>query len=210
MHESEVAQSCPTQQPHGLQPARLLHPWNLPGKSTGVGCHCLLQTNLDSILKSRDITLPTKVYISQSYSFSSSQVWMWELDHKEGWAPKNGCFWTVVLERTLQSLLDSKIKPVHPKGNQSWIFIGRTDAGAATLWPPDAESRLTGKDSDAGRDWQQEEDKVTDDEVVGWPHWLTGHECEQIPGDSEGQGSPACYSSWGHKEVEHNLETDNN
>ena len=89
---------------------------------------------------------------SQSYGFSSSHVWMWELDHKEGWALKNWCFWTVVLEKTLESPLDSKIKPVNPKGNQPWIFIGRTDAEAPIIWPPDAKSRLTGKDPDAGKD----------------------------------------------------------
>ena len=97
-------------------------------------------TNLDSILKSRDITLPTKVCLVKAYGFSSSHVWMWELDHKEGWVPKNWCFPTVVLEKTLDSPLDCKeIKPVKPKGNQSWIFIGRTYAEAPILWPPDAE-----------------------------------------------------------------------
>ena len=114
-------------------------------------------TNLDSILKSRDITLPTKIWYSQSYIFSSSHVRMWELDHKEGWAPKNWCFRTVVLEKTLESPLDSKeIKPVHPKEDQSWIFVGRTDAEAEapTLWPPDAKSRLIGKDPNVGKDWR--------------------------------------------------------
>ena len=106
-------------------------------------------TNLDSILKSRDITC--KSLSSQSYGFSSSHVWMWELDHKEGWAPKNWCFWTVVLEKTLESPLDCKIKPINLKGNQSWIFIGKTDAEAETpiLWPPDVKSWLIGKDPDA-------------------------------------------------------------
>ena len=121
-------------------------------------------TNLDSILKSRDITLPTRVH------FSSSYVWMWELDHKEVWVLKNWCFQTVVLEKTLESLLDCKeIQPVHPKGNQSWLFIGRTDAEAEApiLWPPNANSWLTGKDPDAGKDWGQEEKEVTEDEVVG-------------------------------------------
>ena len=106
-----------------------------------------VMTKLGSILKSRDITLLTKVHLSQSYGFSSSHVWMWELDYKECWMPKNWCFWTVVLENTLKSPLDSKeIKPVNPKGNQSWIFIGRTDAKAETpiLWPPDAKNWLTG------------------------------------------------------------------
>ena len=112
-------------------------------------------TNLDSILKSRDITLPTKVHLVKAIFFSSSHVWMWELNHKESWALKNGCFWPVVLKKTLESFLDYKeIQPVHPKGNQSWIFIGRTDAeaGAPILWPPDVKNRLTGKDPDAGKD----------------------------------------------------------
>ena len=109
-----------------------------------------------SILKSRDITLLTKVHIV-SYGFLSSHVWMWELDHKEGWAPKNWCFQTAVLEKTLECLLDSKeIKPVNPKENQPWLFIGRTDAEAEALilWPPDAKNRLIGKDPDAGKDWR--------------------------------------------------------
>ena len=109
-------------------------------------------TNLDSILKRRDITLPTKVSVVKAMVFSSSHVWMWELDHKEGWVPKNWCFWTVVLEKTLQSFLDSKeIKPVNPKGNQSWMFIGRTDAEAPILWPPDGKSQLFGKTPMLGR-----------------------------------------------------------
>ena len=122
---------------------------------------CLLfgrkvMTNLDSILKRRDITLPTKVHLV-SYGFSSSHVWMWELDYKESWAPKNWYFWTVELEKTLESPLDSKeIQPVHPKGNQSWMFIGRTDDEAETPipWPPDAKNWLIGKDPDAGKDWR--------------------------------------------------------
>ena len=112
-------------------------------------------TNLDSVLKNRHTTLPMKVH-SQSYGFPSSHVEMWELDHKEGRAVKNWCFWNVVLEKTLESLLDRKeIKPVNPKWNYSWIFIGRTDAEAEApeIWPPDAKSRLTGKDPDAGKDW---------------------------------------------------------
>ena len=133
-------------------------------------------TNLDSILKSRDITLLTKVCLSQSYGFSSGHVWMWELDYKESWALKNWCFWIVVLEKTLETPLDCKeIQWVHPKGNQSWIFIGRTDAEAeaAILWPPDAKNWLTGKDPDAGKYWRQEEKGMTEDEIVGW-HWLVG------------------------------------
>ena len=133
-------------------------------------------TNLDSIVKSRDITLPTKVH-SQSYGFSSSHVWMWELDHKEGWAPMNWCFWIVVLKKTLESPLDCKaIQPVHPKGNQSWIFIGRTDAEAPILWPPDAKSWLIWKILDVGKDWRQEEKGMTEDDMVRWHHRLNGHE----------------------------------
>ena len=116
---------------------------------------------------------------SQSYGFSSSYAWMWELDYKESWAPKNWCFWTVVLEKTLGSPLDCKgIQLVHPKGDQSWVFIGRTDAEAETpiLWPPHVKSWLIGNDPDAGRDWGQEEKGTTEDEMAGWNHWLNGHE----------------------------------
>ena len=133
-------------------------------------------TNLDSILKSRDNA--NKGPSSQSFGFSSSHVWMWELDHKESWMLKNLCLWTVVLEKTLESLLDCKeIKPVNPTGNQPWIFIGRTEAEAETpiLWPPDAKSQLTGKDPDAGKDWKQEEKGKIEFEVVGWHHQLNGH-----------------------------------
>ena len=132
-------------------------------------------------IKSRDITLPPKSVYSQRYVFSSSHVWMWELDHKEGYALKNGCFWTVVLQKSLESPLDCKaIQPVHPKGNQSWIFIGRTDAEAKVLilWPPYGKSRLTGKDPDTRNDWGQDEKGMTEDETVGWHHWLKGHEFE--------------------------------
>ena len=117
---------------------------------------------------------------SQSYTFSSSHVWMWELDYKESWASKNWCFWTVVLEKTLESNLDSKeIQPVHSKGNKSWIFIGRTDAEAETpiLWPPDVKNWFIGKDPDGGKDWEQEKG-TTEDEMVGWHHRLNGHEFE--------------------------------
>ena len=116
-------------------------------------------TNLDSILKSRDITLPTKIHRVKAIVFSSSHVWMWELDYKESWAPKNWCLWTVVLEKTLESPLDCKeIRPVNPKGNQSWMFIERTDAEAEALilWAPDVKNWLTGKDPDAGKDWSQQ------------------------------------------------------
>ena len=140
---------------------------------------------------------------SQGYGFYSSHVWMWELYYKESWAPKNWCFWTVVLEQTLESPLDCKeIQPVHPKGDQSWVFIGRTDAEAETpiLWPPHAKSWLIGGDPDAGRDWGQEEKGTTEDEIVGWHHWLDGHEFGWTPGVGDGQGGLACCDSWGGKE----------
>ena len=138
-------------------------------------------TNLDSILKSRDTTLPTKVCLVKSYGFPSGYVWMWELDYKENWAPKNWCFWNLVLEKTLESPFDCKeIQPVYPKGNQSWIFIGRTDAEAEALvlWPPDVKNWLIGKDPDAGKDWRQEEKGTTENEMVRWHHRLNGHEFE--------------------------------
>ena len=138
---------------------------------------------------------------SQNYGFSSSHLWMWELDHKENWAPKNWCFWTVVLEKTLESLLDCReIKPIHPKGNQSWIFIGRTDAEAPVLWPPDVKNWFIRKDLDAGKDWRQKEKRITEDEMVGWHHWLDRHEFEQALGNGDGQGSLACCSPWSRKE----------
>ena len=132
---------------------------------------------------------------SQSYDFSCSHVHMLELDHKEGWVPKNWCFQTVVLEKTLENPLDCKeIKAVNPKGNQLWIFIGRTDieAEAPVLWPPDVKSRLTGKDPDAGNVWRQREKRAAEDEMVQWHHRINGHEFEQTLGDSEGQGSLSC------------------
>ena len=119
---------------------------------------------------------------SQSYGFPSSHVWMWELDYKESWEPKNWCFWTEVLEKTLESPLDCKeIKPVSPKRNQSWIFIGRTDTEAETpiLWPPDVKSQLIGKDPDSGKDWRQEEKGMTEDEMTGKYHCFNRHEFEQ-------------------------------
>ena len=128
---------------------------------------------------------------------------MWELDYKESWAQKNWFFWTVVLEKTLESPLDWKeIQPVHPKGDQSWVFIGRTDAEAETpiLWPPDAESWLIGKDPDAGKGWGQEKG-TTEDEMVGWHHRLNGHGVGWTQGVGNGQGGLACCSSWGRKEL---------
>ena len=140
-----------------------------------------VMTNLDSILKKQRHYFANKGLSSQSYGFSSSHVWMCELDHKESWALKNWCFWTVVLEKTLESPLDCKeIQLVYPKGNQSWKFIGRTDAEAETpkLWPPDGKNWLIGKDPDAGKDWKLEEKGMTEDEMVGWHHRRDGHEFE--------------------------------
>ena len=137
---------------------------------------------------------------SQSFDLSNSHVWMWELDYKEGWAPKKWCFWTVVLEKTLESPLDcTEIKPVNPKRNQPWIFIGRTvgEDEVSIPWPPDSKSQLTGKDPDAGKDWGQKEKGVTEDEMVEWHHRLSGHEFVETPADGEGQGSLACCCSWG-------------
>ena len=133
---------------------------------------------------------------------------MWELDHKEGCVPKNWRFWTVVLEKTLESPWNCKeIKPVNPIGDHPWIFIGGTDAKAETpiLWPPDAKNWLIGKDPDAGKDWRQEEE-TTEDEMVGWHHRLNGHEFEQTPGDSEGQ-FPGMLQSIGSQRVGHDLVT---
>ena len=130
---------------------------------------------------------------------------VWELNCEESWVPKNWCFWTVVLEKTLESPLDCKeIQPIHSKGDQSWVFIGRTDAEAAApiLWPPHEKSWLIGKDSDAGRDWGQEEKRTTEDEMAGWHHWLDGHEFKWTPGVGDGQGGLACCDSWGHEELD--------
>ena len=139
----------------------------------------------------------------QGYGFSSSHVWMWELDCEESWALKNWCFWTVVLEKTLESPLDRKeIQPVHSKEDQPWVFFGRNDAEAETsvLWPPHAKSWLIGKDCDAGRDWGQEEKGMTEDEMAGWHYWLDGHEFEWTPRVGDGQGGLVCCSSWSRKE----------
>ena len=159
--------------------------------------------NVDNVLKIRHYFANKGLY-SQSYGFSSSHVWMWELGYKEGWAPKNWCFWTVVLEKTLESPLDSvELKPVNLKGNQPWIFIGRTDAEdeVLILWPSDAESRHTGKESDGGKDWEWE-GEATEDEMVGWHHRLSGHEYEQAPGDGGGQESLTSCSPWVWKELD--------
>ena len=159
-------------------------------------------TNLDCIKKQRHHFI-NKVSYSQSYDFSNSHVQIWQLDHKKSWEPI-WCFWSVVLEKT-ESPLDSKeIKPDNLKGNKLLIFPGRTDAEAEApiLWPPDAKSWLTGKDPDAGKDWGQEERGMTEDEMIGWHHWLNGHEFEQALVDSEGEGSLVGCSPWDHKELD--------
>ena len=163
-------------------------------------------TNLDSILKSRHYFANKGPY-SQSYGFSSSQVWMWELDHKESWVPKIWSFELWCWRRLLRVPWTARrIQPVNAQGNQSWIFIEMTDAEAEApkLWPPDGKKWLTGKDPDTRKDWRQVEKGVTQDEMVGWHHWLNGHELEQTPGDNVGQGSLACYSQWGLKESDTN------
>ena len=134
---------------------------------------------------------------------SSGHVWMWELDYKENWEPKNWCFWIVVLKKTLESPLDCKeIQSVHPKGNQSWVFIGGTDveAGTPILWPPDVKSWLIWKDPDAGKDWGQEEKGTTEDEMVGWHRRLNGHRFGWTLGSGDRQGGLACCGSWGCKQ----------
>ena len=128
-----------------------------------------------------------------------------KLDYKESWVPNNWCLWTVVFEKTLESPLDCKeIQPVHPQGNQSWIFIGRSNVEAETpiLCPPNAKNWLIWKDPDAGKDWRQEEKGTTDDKTDGWHHWLNGYEFEQALGDGEGKRSLTCYSPWDHKELD--------
>ena len=136
---------------------------------------------------------------SQSHGFPSSHVWMWELNYKEGWVPKNWCFWTVVLEKAFESPLDCKeFKPFNTKGNQPWIFFGKTDVEAESpvLWPPETKGQLIRKDPDVGKDWIQEAKGMTEDEMVGWCHQLNGHEFDQAPGDGEGQGNLACCHPW--------------
>ena len=128
---------------------------------------------------------------------------MWELDYKESWVLKIWCFWTMVLEKTLESPLDYKeIQPVHPKGDYSWVFIGRTDVETLVLWPPDAKSWLIWKDSDAEEDWGQEEKGTMEDKMVGWHHQLNGHGFEWTPGVGDRQGGLVCCCSWGHKELD--------
>ena len=141
----------------------------------------------------------------KGYGFSSGYIWMWELDCEESWAPKNWCFWNVVLEKTLESPLDCKeVQSVHSEGDQPWDFFGRNDAKAETpvLWPPHAKSWLIGKDSDAGREWGQKEKGTTEDEMAGWHHWLDGRESEWTLGVGDGQGGLVCCDSWGRKELD--------
>ena len=171
---------------------------------------CLLlgrkvMTNLDSILKSRDITLPTKVHLVTALVFSVSHVWMWELDYKESWTLKNWCFWTVVLEKTLESLMDCKeIQVVNPKGNQSWIFIGRTDTETETLilWPPDAKNWLIWKDPDSGKEWRWEEKGMTSLTQWTWV-WVSSESLWWT-------GKPGVLQSMGSQRVGHNWVTELN
>ena len=162
-----------------------------------------VMTNLDSILRSiLRLYFANKGLCSQGYGFSSGHVWMWELHYKESWVPKNWCFWTVVLEKTLESSLDCKeIQLVHHKGDQSWVFMWRTDVESETpvLWPPDAKSWLICKDPDARKDWGQEEKGRTEDEMVGWHHRLNEHGFGWTLGVGDGQGGLACCRSWGCK-----------
>ena len=145
-----------------------------------LGCDCQHNGSCNSVsVLWKGVGFTNKGLYNQSYGFSSSHVWMWELDHKECWAPKNWCSWTMVLDKTLESLLDCKeIKPVHPKGNQPSIFIGRTvaEAEAPLLWPLDAKSQLNGKDPNVGKDWGLEEKGVIEGEMIGWHHGFNGHE----------------------------------
>ena len=158
-------------------------------------------SNLDHILKSRDITLPAKVHLVKAMVLPvvmyGCESWC-----EESWAPKNWCFWTVVLEKTLESPLDCKeVQPVHSK-DQSWVFIGRTDAETPILWPPHVKDWLIGKDPNAGGNWGQEEKGTTEDEMAGWYHRLDGHEFEWTPGVGDGQGGLVCCDSWGHNELD--------
>ena len=160
-------------------------------------------TNIDNILRNKDITLLTKVHMVRAMVFPVAMYGCESWTVRKVELPKNFYFWVFLLEKTLESPLDCKeIKPVNVKGNQPWIFLGRSDAEAEVpiLWPPDVKSWLIRKDHDAGKDWRQEEKGMTEDEMVGWHHWLNGHEFEQAPGDGEGQGSLMCCSPWGHKE----------
>ena len=159
-------------------------------------------TNQDSVLKSKRHHFVDKGPYSQGYGLSRSHIWFWDLDHKECRAPQNWCFWTVMLEKTLESPLDCKeVKSVNVPGNQPWILIRRIEAEALILWLPDMNSWLTGKDPDAGKDWRQKK-RAAEDDMVRQHHWLNGFESEQTPGDYEGQGSLACCSLWSHRELD--------
>ena len=164
-------------------------------------------THIDSTLKIRDITLPQKVHLVKAMVFPVVMYGCesWTIKKKKSWATKNWCFWNVVTEKTLESPLDCKeIQSVHPKGNQSWIFKGRTDDEAQTLilWPPDVKNWLIWKDSDAGQDWKQKEKGMAEDEIVGWYHWVNGHEFEQVLGVDDTQGNLVCCCPRGHKELD--------
>jgi len=161
-----------------------------------------LTCNLEPHIQKQRHYFANKGLSSQGYGFSCGHVWMWELDCEEGWAPKNWCFWTVVLEKTLASPLDCKeIQPVHSEGDQPWDFFGRNDAKAETpvLWPPHAKGWFIGKVSDTEKDWGQKEKGMTEDEMAGWHHWLDGCESEWTPGVGDGQRGLACCDSWGLK-----------
>ena len=171
---------------------------------------CSLEEKLWQCIKKQRRYFVSKVPSSHSYGFSSSHVWKWELDHKQSWVPKNWCFWTVVLEKTLESPLYCKeIQPINPKWNQPWIFIGNTDAEAPKLWPLDTKSRLIGKDPDAGKDWRQEEKGTTEDEMVGWHHWPNGHEFEQAR-NWWWTGKPGVLQSIGSQRISHDWATELN
>ena len=216
-------------QPHGLQHARpplsitnsqsLLRLMSIKSVmlTTGKSIALTKRTLVSKVGFILDLTIPkipllTKLgpifYLLSSciyLYFSSGHVWMWELECEESWVLKNWCFWTVVLEKTLESPLDCKeIQPIHSEGDQPWDFFGRNDAKAETpvLWPPHAKCWLIGKDSDAWRDWGQEEKGMTEDEMAGWHHWLDGRESEWTPGVGDGQAGLACCDSWGHKELD--------
>ena len=183
-----------------------LQPWNL--RHLLLGWKTMLK--LYSILKSRDIILLTAIHIVKAKVFFSGHVRMWELDHKQGWVPKNCCFWFVLLEKTPESPMDCKeMKLVIPKGNRPWIFIGRTDteAEAPVLWLHDMKNRLIGRDPDAGKYWVQEEKGVAEDVMVGYNVQFNEHEFEQTPGENEEQRSLACCSPWPQR-VRLNLATE--
>ena len=167
-----------------------VHPW---------WSHVNVWQNQYSIVKENKVKIKIK---KKKAVFFCSYVWVWKLEYIESWAPKNLCLWTVVLEKTLESPLACKaIQPVHPKGNQSWIFIVRTDAEAETpiLQPPYSKNCLIGNNPDTGKDWRLEEKGTTEDEMVRWHHRFNGHECEQAPGIGDGKGSLVCCSPWGQK-----------